>query len=1680
MTRLPNTSSHRQDDKSRPGSGGAGEPGGRGSGSAESRYSPFVAVGWITLLGTVLTPGLVQAQIVPDTTLGPETSTLAPGLIDSNPVQRIEGGATRGSNLFHSFSEFNLGSGDAVYFASPDGIANILSRVTGSSLSTIDGLLGVDGSANLFLLNPNGIIFGPNARLDLRGSFLASTADTIPFADGSEFRATAAEPVQLSVSVPLGVQFNTQPQGDLTNAGALAVDPGQQLTLVGDTVLSSGQLTAPGGTVRLLGNRVGLTDQAGIDVSGETGGRVLVGGGFQGAASLPSAQRTYVGADVTIEANGLTDGGQVVVWSDQATAFYGTISAVGGDRGGLAEVSSRQDLSFQGTVDLSGASGRSGTLLLDPANIVITDGAAGADDGEVLTDSQVLFGDGPVDDTFEIAAETLETLSGDANLILQATNDITVNDLADDGLNFAAGSGTIQFIADADRDGAGDFIMTDQADTLFTNGRSISIAGANLILGDIDTAVDQDLVFFNQVTTIVNIDAGGPIPQDATTETTLFTFTVPDLAGEIIDVDLRFSAEHTWTSDLIVLLTSPTRSANLFDFVGEDGDNFQDTLLSDQAATNIADASAPFAGEFSPEGDLSVFNGQPATGTWLLEVIETFLPEDDGVLLAAGDPAPWGTALGTQLILTTAEVESTGPALPENGQGGISLTASGSISAGNLNLSDSDAGGSISAGGNVGLGNYTGGALSVEAGGSITAGDIAITGPNAALVGDGSGSDMDLLSSSQAAILRAGIGTTPTEQAAGSIVVSSINTSNIDGGDGGPIILSASGDITTTGGANNQFGIPNALNSSSTLTTTDDSRTGGEGGDIFIVSEAGSILIQDYVIDTGSRSFYAGDAGNGGEIFIAAPGDINLTALLSASTSSFTNSGDGGPISIAGGAGNIVVDSFIASASSAETGNTGDAGTISISSDSGDIILNDRLDSSSETSVGVAGNGGDISITSVSGDIEINQGPFISGLSPTSLSNTGAAGDAGAIFLSTGGEIRGEDVQLFAFSVVKQGGPSGAGGAVTLEADQISGLEILTFSGTQQAGNVQIQNTDGSLTISDLRLVTSGRVAIPDPFNAGAPIIILNLDDFGQAGNTLITSAGDITLNNVEIQSSANGSQPAGDVRIDSPGQVTLNNSQINSNANQEGDAGSIDITANRLVLGNGGRLFAATSGAGDGGTITINATEAVLLGEGVENFAPVISVEASGSGQPGDIVITTPNFVLSETARITATATATATNLEGGGSISINASQIDLAGTVGIFAETQGQSAGGVLTLQPDPDHSNLTLTLAPGAVVSASTSGSGNGGDLLILAPGAIVISGSGLLAVETSGTGRGGNITVEAQQLTLADGVTLSASTSGPGSAGDIALLVVDSLAINGSTVASSTGPGSSGNGGNITINAGSTELGNGGQIAVNSAGQGEGGNVTLTSDRLSLDSSRISANTRSSDGGNLVLTVGDYILLRNGSQISTEAGTAGAGGDGGDITLTLPDGFIVAVPVENSDIRANAFEGNGGNVNITARSLLGIAFRPDLLDTPLSDITASSRFGSSGTVTINELSPDVLQDSAELPTETAPSTLAQGCRAQGTQAGSLVVTGRGGLPTNPAAPLSADTVWQDLEMPPGLGPDPTAATPVPPSAMPDAPLVEAQSWTRTEDGRVILLAQSAETPDFFMAFPGCEPE
>jgi len=350
-------------------------------------------------VGIALSVGCATAQITPDTTLGRERSRVT----SAGAVDQIRGGSTRGRNLFHSFEDFNVGNGRSAYFTNPTGIENILSRVTGANPSSILGTLGVSGgNANLFLMNPNGVIFGSTARLDIRGSFVGTTASAVRLGDTGLFSASEPATSNLLTVRPSALFFTALAAQNIINRSQaqslsgetnslgdsvrLQVPTGQTLALVGGNVLlEGGNLTAAGGRIELgsvtgagtvslsqSGNQwslgydqvdafgdIRLEGEAFIDVSGAGGGNLQIQG-----AQLEMTQGSYIFADTLAAGDG--EGVQVRT-TEEITLRDGsriTADVIGSGTGGDLTIATRQ-LTVQDGARVSASTfgtGDSGTL----------------------------------------------------------------------------------------------------------------------------------------------------------------------------------------------------------------------------------------------------------------------------------------------------------------------------------------------------------------------------------------------------------------------------------------------------------------------------------------------------------------------------------------------------------------------------------------------------------------------------------------------------------------------------------------------------------------------------------------------------------------------------------------------------------------------------------------------------------------------------------------------------------------------------------------------------------------------------------------------------------------------------------------------------------------------------------------------------------------------------------------------------------------------------------------------------------------------------------------------------------------------------------------------------------------------------------------------------------------------
>ncbi|MBD1834242.1 filamentous hemagglutinin N-terminal domain-containing protein [Cyanobacteria bacterium FACHB-472] len=1467
------------------------------------------------------------AQLVPDTTLGSENSTFTPL---TPAIDQIDGGATRGTNLFHSFQEFNVGEGRGVYFVNPTGIENILTRVTGSNASNIFGRLGVLGGANLFLLNPNGIVFGPNASLDIQGSFVATTAERIQLGDSSYFSAAQPQTSSLLSVSPGALFFNAvanQP-GSIINQGNLAT--GKNLTLAAGNLDLQGQLLSGGDLTLQAQDTVKVRDSAAIPFIASAGGNLLVQGN-QGI-DIAALSHPY---------SGLLAGGNLVLRSEQTVV-------------GDAHFWSGGNFSIE---RLDGSLGN----LYSPHDPII------------LANGDVNLGD--------YGGASLHILAGGSvtlgSITIRGTGDATTT-INPTNTNLFNGSRTYADLATV--------YLTDYKATLNSDG-SVRSVDPVLVPLTIDGSTQATL----DVRAGVDWAALGGLPTNRLLPGTLPVFLAPPPVSQIAT-----SANITVNGNILV-----TQPAGL-------------VLLTNQFSPNTLPGTISIRGNVNTSTSNTGANG--------------------------GDIRVYGRGdIAVGRIGSSLSLDSYSYFFSDSGNAGNGGVISFATNSGNISLDNSISQSySISASGNAG----NGGVISF----ATNSGDISL---------DNSISYSD------------------------SYFFSDLGNA----GNGGVIsFFTNSGNISLNNSISSSFSYSQSYS---------DSYLGnpGNGGVISFATNSGNISLDNsYSSSISDSRAKEGNAGNGGVIsFATNSGNISLdnSESQSFSRSEEGNAGNGGVISFATNSGNISLDNSESSSFSYSiSGNAGNGGTIHLSARRGTISgSNSVLNSFAVSELGGSGNGGKVTLEAGSG---------VSGLTINTIASGGNSGDV---------EING-----FGDLVINQ--------TNILTAQQVEVKECQTcpsitipLNDRGQAGNVAVTST-GSLTFSNSMLQSdtrggnpAGSITITSPgiVSLNNSQIISNTSSTGQAGSITFKapeiqldsssrlsaqtsssgSAGNLTLQpydggqtlsilfqeGAQISASTSNLGTGGNLTIKAPNAITIEGQgTITTSTTGTGNAGNITLDTSTLTVARGAQLFALTEGSGNSGKIEVNASTAVNLGIGVDDFSPVLSVETSDAGQAGNIIINTPSLTLSDTARITATATSTATNTEGGGSITLNASTMDLAGVVGVFAETQGQTPAGTLTLKPYQNQSTLNLTLAPQSQVSASTTGSGKGGNLIVQAPEAITIQGSGQLAVQTTGDGAAGELRIDTQRLTIADGAQISASTSSRGNGGQLTITAPESITLtgNGSVIAAETG--GSGTGGNLNLQTGTLNIQNQAQVTVSSEGTGSAGSLFVEANQIYLDNGgRIRADT-SGGGGNINLR-SPLIVLRNGSSITTNA--TGSNIPGGNINIDTDN--LVAVPNEDSNITANSEDFRGGNVTVRASGIFGIEFREQ--PTRLSDITAtgaSSEF--SGTVNLITPGIDPSRGLAELPTEVvdASDAIAQGC--QDVQGSSFVVTGRGGLPPTPQQALGDDPRWRDWRTPAGVSrqPNTPANGTLLPSANPastKSALVEATGWVFGADGQVMLTASAA---------------
>ncbi|MEM9217102.1 MAG: filamentous hemagglutinin N-terminal domain-containing protein [Cyanobacteria bacterium P01_F01_bin.150] len=1512
-----------------------------------------------TVIATSVTLGSVAiastngalAQVIPDDTLGSESSRVAP--IDALN-QRIDGGALRDKVLFHSFQEFGVPEGSGVIFSNPDGVGNILSRVTGENPSNIDGRLGVDGPADLFLLNPHGVIFGPDARLEMSGDFVASTADSYVLPDGSEFSATnpgAAPLLDISdVDVPIGLRFENGAPAPVVNEGTLEVAESQNLALVGGTVVSSGTISAPGGDVAVLSVE-GATDttlpvvEVGSDAQGEFYVRraAIVNGAV--AVAPPSMTAPDVAMEWSVER------GDIAL--QQLTADEGVVSAANSLQLNGSQLETAEDLLLEAKDSvvmrdrpdqpfgvLAGGELRvRGEEAIDIFTLNHPESGLFSGGDMVFQSANPVGGDAHFSTGGNFQIEDLDENFGDLNSpndpVIRANGDVSLESYEGASLHILAG-GSVRIPGGVQITGI-DNTHGQQETVTLADGTTIDIDGKERPTLDIRAGIDWDTLPGNSIEGTTQ--PSSPVFNEATSA----NIAVGDIAinhggrrGQILltnqyQPNLELASGNIDIGSLDSNIFSQGSSVDVFargniTLARNADDNLANGVSLAGASDTTIDLNAIgdinlesgfyLAGKsiniFS-EGDFNASSGRMLSNVDLNRIsdvgeihiraknvrisdgviIQTFSDFDPPVLEEIKEMIAQGQLEPEQLDTSEIIIEADSDIIfLDQSQ----VTASTRNTPGSISAITLDAGGSIIFENSSSVNNFA------NVGSTGTSNQISVFAE-------------DDISFNGSSSLRSGV----DGQSNGSEISVKSNNGDI-------VFLTSLSD-------------PNAVSIASV------GAVDGDGGNISVITDNGNIIFGGDQ-NGGAISSLSGLGENGsgrsGNILVRS-NNGNIDFKLREINANIFGSGDGGEIIIEANGGSIILEDtgFFTNTNSATNGGRG-----------GDFTLEatDRIDISggpSRLGSGTAGSGdgGDLSI--LAREVKISNGAMIG---PSS----GGSGNAGNVTISAS-----ELLEINYAGVGTGAGGSGNGGNIKIDVGnlQMSNRAFLdsSTSGSGSGGNINLQ-VNGSATLNDTILNTGtsntgngGSITIDANENitigqsdkegkqtqllssSGTQDCLENLCS-GNGGNITLSGSTLLITDQTLVSAATVGAGNGGTIEIQDTDSFILDSaSSLNVSTTSSGGGGSIIIRdTDNVEVGGGTQINTSTSGTGNGGLVNFEGTGSVTIHEGAE-----INSGTSGLGNGGNITI-----LASETLSLG--------NEELGGNetkiISSSGNQIGCA---------DGQCEGGTITL------SGATVALNNDLEVSAGTVGSGNGGQIIFENSNELNIDSASDLNVSTSSSGDGGNITVRnIEDVLIAGNADINTSTSGSGNGGAVSITDTDSINI-GDGAEINSGTTGLGNGGNITLRARETlSLGNessGGsetQIISSSGdqtgctgGQCEGGTITLAGATISLNNDlEVNAETEGSGAGGAIIFK-DSTQLNINSDLNVS--TSGSG-DGGNILIRDVQDVLIANDAAINTSTSSI--GNGGNIDISANNSINVSDRASL-------DSSTTSFGSGGDVTFS---------------------------------------------------------------------------------------------------------------------------
>ena len=1525
----------------------------------------------MAIIGVISVPPLSLAGVITDGTVGPGTILSGPDYQISDSL-----GTTVGPNLFHSFHAFSIDHRESATFSGPETIQNVMSRITGGEVSTIDGLLRSEiGQAAFYFINPAGIVFGENAQVDVPAAFHVSSADGLYFADGSVFSAVSPDISTLSMSQPESLGFlSAQPARIEVNGAVL------EFTAESTVSLSSGDITiqGPGAALRNPGGEISLT------ALGRATGVVAL------AENLPSTVGGTLLLDSAVVESSGDGGGHIVVHAGTVSMDGATVAA---DNSGDSPASGGIDLLVDGTLSVSHgsrvqssvwAAGDSGGIRVEAENVLIEQqdydtftgffteveaaatGNAGTIDIQVMDEmriqgvggiSSATYGTGDAGSVLVSAGDLLidgegrsapyraETyfagISSEADFhsignagTVSVTVEKKLSLLNGCGLDsYSSGTGTAgsvlvnagELTIDGGENGNFTAIVSNANSGFEDNGKAVDVTVDSLlelinggqIIGDTPAIGDAGSVTVGAGT--VKIDGRGWFTG---IESTAYSGSEGDAGTVKVTVD-----------GLLELMNGASISSSSW-------------------AVGDAGSVAVNAEELTMDGQGNVYQ--------LTGIVSNAYPGSQGT---AGTVEI--TVDGLLELINGAEVSSSTWA---TGDGGSVIVKAGELKLDNL--------------GNVD--QFTVIASNANAGSEGNGGTVEITVAGLLELRHGARISSSTWAPGDAGRVKVVAGELQIDAQGNSEQFTGIasSASSDSEGDAGTVEISVAGLLELMSGAEI---------SSNTFST-------GDAGSVIVT--AGELKIDTLGADlfTGIASQATnGSEGAAGTVEITVAGLLELINGAAISSSTWSQ-GDAGRVVVS--AGELTVanqgnsEQFTGIASTANSGSGGDAGSVEITVE-GLLELTNGAEVSSGTFAG--GDAGSVIVSA--GELTVdNQGNTEQFTGIASTANSGSGGDAGSVEITVDGLlelINGAEISSGTFARGDAGSVTVSAGELTVDSqgnsEQFTGItsntswdsegdagtvKITVFGLLELIHGAEISSSTSSPGNAGSVIVSAGELKIDDQGNTELFTGVMSNADIGSEGNAgivEITVDGLLELTNGAAISSSTWSSgdagsvivTAGELKIDNWGnteQVTGIMSSANSGS--EGNGGTVEITVSGLLeLIKGAQISSSTSASGDGGSVTVQAGQMKIDTHGSEQFTGIGSQATTGSeGNGGTVQITVAGLL----ELINGAEISSGTFARGdGGSVRVNVGQlkIDDQGKegrfTGIASTADSGSEGNAGTVE-------ITvaglLELVAGAQISSSTWARGNAGRVKVDA-GEVKIDNQGSTeqftgVMSNAYFGSEGNAdTVEigvAGLLELINGATISSSTWSTGDAGSVIVkageLQIDAHGVEPFTgIASQATISSEGSAGTVEITvAGLLELINGGQITSSTWAPGDAGSVTIKTETLKIDGqgnkdklTGIGSTAEPGSGGTagtVEITVGGLLELLDGAEISS--GTS-APGDAGSVIVNAQKmsingeftgifsgatdtatGYVGDVII-NSDLISLV---NGGQISISADQVL----------------------------------------------------------------------------------------------------------------------------------------------------------